>query len=224
MKKILPVAATVAAVLVAGVAYQSFSGATDSTSVTSFAAQAQDGAAADADLSLVQEMTLGNPDAAVTVIEYASFTCPHCRTFHEGPFQKLKADYIDTDKINFVYREVYFDRPSLWAGMVARCGGPLRYFGISSLIYDQQDEWARGEPAEIAASLRRIGKTAGLSDEQLDACMQDADKAQALVATYEKNAAADNITATPSFVIDGETMKNMSYEEMSKILDEKLGE
>ena len=52
------------------------------------------------------------------------------RAFHDGPFKELKANYIDTGKVRFVYREVYFDRFGLWASMVARCGGPERYFGI----------------------------------------------------------------------------------------------
>ena len=72
------------------------------------AAFAQD--ASDIDTSMIKDMTLGNPDADVTVIEYASFTCPHCAAFHADAFKKLKADYIDTGKINFVYREVFFDR------------------------------------------------------------------------------------------------------------------
>ncbi len=83
------------------------------------AANAQE--AADVDTSSIIEMTLGNPDAPVTVVEYASFTCPHCASFHEGPFQELKKNFIDTGKINFVYREVYFDRYGLWASMIARC-------------------------------------------------------------------------------------------------------
>ncbi|EKE44915.1 putative thiol-disulfide oxidoreductase D [Oceaniovalibus guishaninsula JLT2003] len=172
----------------------------------------------------VQEMTLGDPQADVQVIEYASFTCPHCATFHEGPFQQIKENYIDTGKIGFTYREVYFDRFSLWAGMIARCAGDTdRYFAISGLIYDQQREWTQGDPATIAENLRRIGKTAGLDDERLDACLNDAAKAQALVARYEETTKADDINATPSFVINGEKYSNMSYEDFAAILDEKLG-
>jgi len=174
------------------------------------------------DLSLVQEMSMGNPDAPVTVIEYASFTCPHCGTFHKGPLKEIKANYIDTDKVNFIYREVYFDRYGLWAGMVARCGGPLRYFGITDLIYAQQAEWTKGEPAQVAAALRRIGKTAGLTEEQLEACMNDSAKAEAMAATWEKHAAEDEISSTPSFLINGVKYSNMSYGEFSKLLDEKL--
>ena len=71
--------------------------------------------AAEIDTSTIVEMQIGNPEAAVTVIEYASYTCPHCARFHEGPYKQLKAEYIDTGKINFIYREVYFDRFGLWA-------------------------------------------------------------------------------------------------------------
>lgn len=186
-------------------------------------AAAQDGAAEGAsDPVEIAEMTLGNPEADLRVIEYASFTCPHCADFHDSVFPELKADYIDTGKIEFVYREVYFDRYGLWAGMVARCGGSERYFGIADLIYERQREWTQGQPAEIADNLRKIGKTAGLTDETLDACLTDSAKAEALVARFEENAAADDITSTPSFVIDGEKHPNMSYDEFSALLDGKL--
>ena len=93
--------------------------------------------AADVDTSGVEDMSLGNSDASVTLIEYASFTCPHCASFHAGPYKQLKEEFIDTGKINFVYREVFFDRPGLWAAIVARCGDGAenRYFGIADLLY-----------------------------------------------------------------------------------------
>jgi protein-disulfide isomerase len=176
------------------------------------------------DTSRVLEMSMGNPDAKVTVIEYASFTCPHCRSFHEGPFKQLKADYIDTGRIHFIYREVYFDRLGLWAGLIARCAGPERYFGMAEMIYATQAEWiGDGEPTTVAENLRRMGRTAGLTDEQVDACLQDGEMARAMVAVYQQNAEADGIDSTPSFVINGEKYSNMSYEEFSTILEEKLG-
>ncbi len=176
------------------------------------------------DTSVVADMTLGDADAPVEVIEYASFTCPHCATFHAGPFEQLKADYIDSGKVRFTYREVYFDRLGLWAGMVARCGGEERYFGIAGLIYEQQRDWTQGEPAAVAENLRRIGRTAGLSDEQLDACLTDADAAQALVAAYEANAERDRIRSTPSFLIDGELHGNMPYAELAALIDAAAGD
>ena len=187
------------------------------------AAFAQD--ASDVDTSMIKEMSIGNPDAAVTVIEYASFTCPHCASFHASSFKQLKADYIDTGKINFIYRDVYFDRLGLWAAIVARCGDGAenRFFGIADMIYDKQRDWTQaGSPQEIVGELRKIGKTAGLTDADLDACFTDADKAQALYALYLQNAEEDGINSTPSFVINGRKYSNMAYDEMKEILDAAL--
>lgn len=219
MKRFIP--GILAIALGLGGAYYYFS-SQSATGLASLAVEAQE--ATDADLSLVQEMSMGNPDASVTMIEYASFTCPHCKNFNAGPMKEIKANYIDTGKINFIYREVYFDRYGLWAGMVARCGGPLRYFGLTDMIYDRQAEWTKGEPEAVAANLRRIGKTAGLSDVQLDACMADGDKAKAMVAVWENNAEQDNVTSTPSFVVNGTNYSNMSYAEFATVLDKELGE
>lgn len=177
------------------------------------------------DTSGVMEITMGDPNASITVIEYASYTCPHCARFHEDVFKDLKTNYIDTGKINFVYREVYFDRLGLWAGMLARCAGPDGYFDVANLLYEQQADWARaGDPADVAAALRRLGLSAGMSGEQIDACLQDGDKAQAMVAVFQQNAEADNVRATPSFFINGEPYSNMSYADFSALLNEMLGE
>ncbi|WP_299618558.1 DsbA family protein [uncultured Tateyamaria sp.] len=186
------------------------------------AASAQE-AGADIDTSSVIEMSIGNPDAPVTVIEYASYTCPHCGRFHEGPFKQLKADYIDTGLINFVYREVYFDRFGLWASAIARCAGPEKFFGITDLLYAGQSTWTRaggGDPSAIVDELRKIGRLAGLGNDAIEACLQDGDNLRTLVAWYQENAAEDGITSTPSFVIDGRTYNNMSYEEMRGLIDD----
>ena len=192
------------------------------------AAFAQDNAsAAEIDTSMIQEMSLGNPDAAVTVIEYASFTCPHCARFHTEVFKQLKADFIDTGKINFVYREVYFDRFGLWAAIVARCGegAENRFFGIADMVYEQQGTWARQEnPADIVESLRKIGKTAGLTDAQLDQCFTDGDTAQAMYARWLQQSEEDDITSTPSFIINGKKYANMPYDEMKSVIEAALSE
>ncbi|MFK7744733.1 MAG: DsbA family protein [Roseobacter sp.] len=175
----------------------------------------------DIDTSTIMEMSIGNPDAPVTVIEYASYTCPHCARFHSGPFKELKSAYIDTGKINFVYREVYFDRFGLWASMIARCAGtPDAFFGMSDLIYEQQSVWARAPDQQaIIGELRKIGLLAGLDADQMEACLMDAEKARTLVAWYQENASADGIESTPSFMIDGQKYTNMSFAEMAEIID-----
>ncbi|MDG1744632.1 MAG: DsbA family protein [Planktomarina sp.] len=175
--------------------------------------------AGEIDTSSILEMTLGAKDAPIQMIEYASYTCPHCRTFHKDVFQKLKADYIDTGKLYFTYREIYFDRYGLWGSIVARCGGADKFFAISDLLYTKQSEWTNGTPAEIAENLRRIGLTAGLSQDDVEGCFTDGKKAQSLVAWYEANRAEDDISSTPSFVINGVKYSNMSYAELQKILD-----
>ena len=185
------------------------------------AAYAQD---ADLDTSTIQEMSIGNPDAPVTVIEYASYTCPHCASFHEGNFKKLKAEYIDTGKINFVYREVYFDRYGLWASAIARCAGPEKFFGITDLLYKGQSTWARaGDAGSIVAELRKVGLLAGLDADTMQACLQDGPKLQTLVAWFQENTERDGVNSTPSFVINGTTYRNMSFEEMSEIIDDAAG-
>lgn len=179
---------------------------------------------ADAAEVVVQEMVLGAEDAPVEIIEYASYTCPHCATFHQGVFKNLKQDYIDTGKVKFTYREVYFDRYGLWGSLVARCGGEERFFGITEMIYDTQSQWSRaGSEAAIADELRKIGRIAGIENDQLEACLSNGDKARALIEWYQANAEEHGINSTPSFVIDGTTYSNMSYGEFQEIIDEKLG-
>lgn len=178
------------------------------------------------DTSEIPDIVLGNPDAEVTVVEYASFTCPYCASFHVDAFGDLKKDFIDTGKIKFVYREVYFDRQGLWAAIVARCGegSENRYFGIADMIYENQAAWARQtNPQDIVASLRRYGKTAGLTDAQLDACFTDSDTAEKLYARYLQQAEEDGVTSTPTFIINGTRYSNMPYSEMSAIINEALG-
>jgi len=223
MNRILPIFAAVAVVAVGG--WYVFGGQnTVSNTPVNPLAGAASAQSAEVDTSTIVDMSQGNPDADVTVIEYASFTCPHCATFHKGGYKDLKADYIDTGKINFVYREVYFDRYGLWASMVARCGGQEKYFGITDLIYAGQSEWSRaGEPAAIVEELRKIGRLAGIENETLDACLQDATKAQTLVSWYEENAKSDGIESTPSFIINGKKYSNMAYSEMKDIIEAALG-
>ncbi|MBC7164825.1 MAG: DsbA family protein [Roseovarius sp.] len=174
--------------------------------------------------SAIPEMTMGPEDAKVTIIEYASFTCPHCADFHNGPLKQLKADYIDTGKVHFIYRDVYFDRFGLWASMVARCGGPEKFFGIAEMLYERQRDWAQGEPAAIADNLRRIGRLAGIEPDALEACLNDSDKAQALVAWYQENAATHEVNSTPTLIINEKKYGNMAYADLKAIIEEKLAE
>jgi protein-disulfide isomerase len=172
----------------------------------------------------VGERTMGAPDAPVTLVEYAMFTCPHCANFHQEVFPRIKENYIDTGKVRLVFREVYFNKPSLWAAMIARCAPPERYFGIVDVLFDRQQEWAAAADQQaMVAELFSIGRQAGLTDEAMNACLGDRALAEGLVAEYQAKATADKIEATPTFFIDGEMQPNASYEELSAKLDAALG-
>ncbi len=186
-------------------------------------ANAEETTAATAPAIEIKDFGIGPEDAKVKIIEYASFTCPHCARFHEESFGKLKAEYIDTGKLRFEYREVYFDRYGLWAAMMARCGGEMRYFGISDILFSTQQDWSGSDdPAVIVANLKKIGRTAGMDDAMLDICMKDAPTAQALMTHYETNFAADGIEGTPTFIINGTKHSNMDYADMKAIIDAEL--
>ena len=187
-----------------------------------FAANAQS-SDADAETTEIIDMVQGAEDAPITVIEYASFTCPHCARFHSDVYKLLRKNYIDTGKIKFIFREVYFDKYGMWASMIARCSGPDRFFGMTDLILNSQSTWARaGDDLAIVEALRKIGRLSGMEDAALDSCLQDGNKLRALVGWYKENAQRDGIQSTPSFLIDGQPYKNMNYEEFAKILEEKL--
>ncbi len=170
----------------------------------------------------LEEMILGDVNAPVTIVEYASFTCPHCKDFHLENFLKLKKEYINTGKVKFIFREVYFDKYGLWAGMVARCGGSKSYFGLIDMIFEKQSEWVTGEVAEVVDKLKRIGKTSGLTNEDLEVCLQDTANARALVEAYRVNSVEDNIQSTPSFVINGKLHSNMDYDDLVSIINKEL--
>ena len=189
------------------------------------AANAQE-TAEEIDTSSIVEMTLGEETAPVKIIEYASFTCSHCKRFHADQFKKLKADYIDTGEVHFTFRDVYFDRYGLWAAMVARCGGEERFFGIADMMFEQQSDWIGDgqDPVAIADRLRKIGKVAGLEEAELNACLDDGDKAKTLVAWFQQNAEADNVDSTPTLVINGETHSNMAYDKLKALIEDQLPE
>lgn len=171
------------------------------------------------------DIAQGAEDAPLTIVEYASFTCGHCANFHANVYPQLKAEYIDTGKVRFVQRDVYFDQPGLWAGILARCGGDDKFFPVSGMLFDEQEQWlAGGSGDEIATNLRRIGLKAGMTEEQMTACWEDTAKVEQLIATFQTNATADEVEATPTFIIGGEKVSNQPWDSMKEIIDTKLAE
>lgn len=173
----------------------------------------------------VTDIWLGEETAPLTIIEYASFTCSHCAAFHQDVFPTLKAEYIDTGKVRFAQRDVYFDQFGLAGGMLARCAGDDKYYAVGGMLMDQQKEWiGDGQPQTIADNLKKMGIKAGMTAEQVDACFADNAKAEALVTAFQKNATADGIDATPTFIIGGEKVRNAPWAELKKTIDAKLAE
>lgn len=217
-------ATTAALALIAGLGLSSFTQAqTTAPATTTTEVPATSATPVVIDPATIPDYGIGNIDAKVKIVDYLSFTCPHCAAFHTEVYPQLKADYIDTGKVRLEYHEVYFDRYGLWAAMMARCGGEMRYMGITDIIYDTQKDWAASDdPNVVVENLKKIGRTAGMDDKTLDACMKDAPMAEALVKHFETNMAADKVEGTPTFIINGTKHSNMAYEDFKTVLDAEL--
>lgn len=178
------------------------------------------------------EMVLGDPEAPVELIEYASFTCPHCARFHAEILPGIKEQYIDTNRIRFVYRESYLDRPGLWASMMARCAGPLRYFGVVDILYETQTEWHnRQDLATTAENLRRIGRSVGLGEDELESCLTNGAFAQSLMDRYREFAREfgdfnsqidDYVIPTPTLYLNGERLSGITGPGLAEQLETAL--
>ena len=170
-----------------------------------------------------EPMSLGDPAAPVTVVEYCSFTAPHCATFHTQVFPLLRADYIETGLVRLVFREVYFDRYGLWAAVLARCDGS-KYAAILDQLFARQIEWTRSDdPYTVMNNLKKFGRESGQNDRQMDACLEESDVGTALAAQYQRAADADGVNAVPAFIINGEKYPNMAYDDFVTVLDAQLG-
>jgi protein-disulfide isomerase len=165
------------------------------------------------------EMSLGNAEAKVTIVEYASMTCGHCGAFHASTYPALKEKYVDTGKVRFIFREYPFD-PLAEAGfLLARCN-EAQYFPMISALFSSQQVWVKAEkPSE---ALFQISKQAGYTQESFNACLQNTElleKIRAVRAGGEKN----GVDSTPTFFVNGERYPgNKSIESFSAIIDPLL--
>lgn len=164
---------------------------------------------------------LGSPDAPVEVVEYASLTCHHCATFHNEVLPQVKKEFIDTGKVRIVYRDFPLDRVGLEAATMARCLPPERYFPVLSLLFAKQDDWSHAkDPIE---PLARIGALAGLSRQAYDACRADKALQDSIVQSRYEGEQKHGVDSTPSFVIDGKTLKGvLQFEEFKKTVEPLL--
>lgn len=161
---------------------------------------------------------LGNPDAKVVIIEYASLTCPHCANFSTTIFPSLKKDFIDTGKILYVYRDFPLDRYAYQAALIAQCAPRERYFAIIDQLYGNQKAWVIAADPNVA--LEDFAKTVGLNAEQLQACYSNQSLIDRIVRLYREAVNTYKIQGTPSIIINGELQKNIgSYEDLQKYLN-----
>lgn len=165
----------------------------------------------------LEEKVLGEENAPVTIVEYASMTCSHCASFHANTYPALKEKYIDTGKVRFIMREFPFD-PRAEAGfMLARCSDD-RYFAMVDVLFKQQNNWAPVQDAQ--AALLKIAKLAGFSQETFEACLTNQELLNNIRSVRERGANDFGIDATPTFFINGKKYSGaMSIDEVSAIVD-----
>ena len=171
------------------------------------------------------EMSKGNDNAPVVFVEYASLTCPACAAFHSNVYPQLNKEYIETGKVKFIHREIYFDKAGLWAALTARCSNVVnRYFGMLELLYSEQAIWSRYESSDkIVDALLRISAKSGIEKAKAISCLEDQEKALDLVNEFRIYVDKDAIESTPTFIINGKKYTNRSYDELKKIIDKELG-
>ena len=155
----------------------------------------------------VGDMTLGKPSAKVKMVEYASLSCSHCAAFNNDVFPAFKKKYIDTGKVHYTFKE-FLTPPNQVAAagfLIARCAGKDKYFNVTDAIFQAQEEMFT--TGDMRGVLLRTAQSAGLTEEQFNACITDEAALKALDARVEKAIKTDKITSTPTFKINGKTVK-----------------
>ena len=169
----------------------------------------------------LKEMELGSPDAPVTLTEYASMTCGHCRAFHENTWPTIKKDYVDTGKVRYRLREFAFDNLAAAAFMLARCAPNDGYFPMVDVLFERQDQWARAE--NPAAELFNIAKLAGFTRESFETCLKDQKLLDQINAQF-KQGRDFGVTGTPTLFVNGEKLDGgYGLDNVKKALDAQLG-
>ena len=169
------------------------------------------------------DMALGPATAIVTITEYASMTCPHCADFNEKVFPKIKSEYIDTNKVRYVFREFPLDIKAAAGSMLARCiakDDAGKYFAVIDMLFRQQNDWVVKNTTE---TLTRIGKQAGLRQQAVEDWLKDQALLDKIAADQKYAADVLKVNSTPSFFINGELIKgDTRFEEFDKRLKSLL--
>lgn len=152
-------------------------------------------------------MTMGKADAPVKLVEYASLTCPHCARFNADVFPQIKAKYIDTGKVQYTLGEFLTPPNEVAAAgfLLARCAGKDKYFQVVDAVFRSQSEWV--STGDIRGSLLRVAQSAGMTEAQFNACVTDEAALKALNDRVEKVGKSGDVTATPTFFVNGKKVK-----------------
>ena len=165
-----------------------------------------------------EEFFLGNKNAKIVVIEYASMTCIHCATFHKQVYPKIKKNYIETNKIKFIFRDFPLDKQALFASVLAKCAPKDKYFNFVKLILTNQEKWISNDDT-FMNKLRNIGKLAGLNENKINSCFKDEKMVDNIIRTRSIGEEKYNINSTPSLIINEKKYSAMSYENFEKIIE-----
>jgi protein-disulfide isomerase len=170
------------------------------------------------------DLVLGKADAPVTIIEYASMTCPHCANFHKTTYPALKEKYIDTGKVRFIFREFPLDELAVAASMLARCsakgGSGDKAIALIDVLFASQDKWAVRDPLP---ALLQISKQAGFTQATFDECLKDQKLYNDILAMRERGSKEYKVESTPTLFVNGKMQKGgASIEELDKLIAPNL--
>jgi protein-disulfide isomerase len=145
------------------------------------------------------EMSMGSDTAKVTIIEYASASCPHCAAFNNDEFGKLKTEYIDTGKVKFIFREFPHNDQAMAAFMVARCSPKEKYFPLMDIYFKTQQKWV----PDAYNQLKDIAKQTGMTEADFEACLKNEKVAKGVFEVRDKADKSYGVTSIPTFFING---------------------
>ena len=166
------------------------------------------------------DKVFGPDDAPVTIIEYASLTCPHCRTFHVNVWPGLKEKYVDTGKVRFIMREFPFDPRSTAGFMLARCAGDEKWYPTLDLLYRTQETWAR--TSDGTGAMKSVMGMTGMDEAAFETCLQNEELMQQVQAVAETGRGF-GVDSTPTFFINGQMYKGaLSVAQFSDTIDPLL--
>ena len=163
------------------------------------------------------DRVLGNPEAPITIVEYASLTCPHCAHFTNDVLPELKKKWIDTGKAKLVLRDYPLDEPALRAAMIARCAPPDRYYGYVDIFFGAQEKWVTAR--DYRDALARLVKLGGMSREEFDNCLKNTALENKIVEGRLIASKELDVNSTPTFFINGIKFTGApTLEEFDKVL------